>query len=368
MKDFPLIRSGKAAVIGALLLAVPVILLSLTPFTGVYALLLIVFLMPMGCCTAAAVGGVAAGLAGLIASLYSAFHLLGLQGLIGCSIYLVPIFLIFLFLMGQKPAFFKGCALLIATHILAFGCLYLFAQQQADHLLYQKTADAAVQALSEMPECDMLLLQLYQSGFITLPSSLEDQLRLMPNGLYFITPAARQDLLLSVGSMIENLLISLVVLVMTQHSIVSGVACLLLPLRFGKLHHEKLSFLAPEGTEIAPFPDLAMPPLSLWHLPRGMGWKVGLAWVMGSFLQAMGGSHAVSMAGTILYYAATAVFTWQGAALMNFTQKARGTKRPFRVMIPLLFYALGILPYMGIFDQIINLRGLRKPPEPKEEI
>lgn len=368
MKDFPLIRSGKAAAVASLLLAVPVLLLSLSPLTGLYALFCILFLMPLACCLAAAVGGLLPGLVGLAASLFSAWQLLGPSGLAGCCMYLLPIFLVFLFLMGQKPAFFKGCALMIVTHILAIGCVYLYAQQLFDHQLYRQTADAAVTALSEMPECDMLLIQLYQAGFITLPSSLEDQLKLLPNGLYLLAPDARQDLLLSIGSMIESLLLSLVVLVMTQHSIISGVACLLLPLRFGKLYHEKLAFLAPEGTEIAPFPDLKMPPLSLWHLPRGMGWKVGAVWVVGSLLQGAGGNESAALAGAILYYSASAVFAWQGAALMNFTQKARGTKRPFRVMIPILFFILGILPYLGIFDQIINLRGLRKPPEPKEEL
>lgn len=368
MKDFPLVRSPKTAVISTLLLAVPLLLLSLSPLTGIYAVLCILFLMPIGCCVAAAVGGLLAGFVGVAASLFAAGRLLGMPGLCGCSLYLVPIFAVFVFIIWQKPAFFKGCALMIVAHILAFGCVYLYAQQQTDYQLYRLAADTAVQALSQMPECDLLLIQMYQSGFVDLPASLADQLKIMPSGLYLLTPAARQDLLLSISSMIENLLLSLVVLVMTQQSIISGVACLLLPLRFGRLHHEKLAFLAPEGKEIAPFPDLQMPPLSLWHLPRGMGWKVGLVWVAGSFLQGMGGSETASMAGAILYYSASAVFTWQGAALMNFTQKAKGTKRPFRVIIPLLFFLLGILPYLGIFDQIINLRGLRKPPEPKEEI
>ena len=53
MKELPLIRSGKAALISALLLAAPVLLLSLDPITALYALVLIVLLMPAGVCLAA---------------------------------------------------------------------------------------------------------------------------------------------------------------------------------------------------------------------------------------------------------------------------------------------------------------------------
>ena len=30
-------------------------------------------------------------------------------------------------------------------------------------------------------------------------------------------------------------------------------------------------------------------------------------------------------------------------------------------------WLLALLMVVGIFDQIVNIRGLRKPPEPKEE-
>ena len=368
MKDFPLIRSGKAALIGFLLLAVPMLLLSLTPITGIYVVLFVLFVLPMGLCLVSGLGGLIPGMAGLLCGLIACQHLLGVQGLAAAAIYLIPVFAVFHLILWQKLPFFKGCSLMIVTHILAFSCVYLYAQQLFDHQLYQAVADMAVKALAEMPECDILLIQMYQMGVITLPDALQEQLRILPSGLYFITPAAKQDLLLSIGALVENFLVSMVMLMMAQHAIISGVACLLLPQRFGKIAYDKQVFLAKEGKNIPSFPDLNMPPLSLWHIPRGMGWKVGLAWVAGSLLQATAQSTAAAMAGSILYYGATALFTWQGAALLNFTQKARGTKRPFRVMIPLLFYALGILPYMGIFDQIINLRGLRKPPEPKEEI
>jgi hypothetical protein len=72
------------------------------------------------------------------------------------------------------------------------------------------------------------------------------------------------------------------------------------------------------------------------------------------------------VAGTILYAAATALFTVQGAALINFIQRQRNSSRAWRVALPLLLMAFSVLTFAGIFDQIINIRGLRAPREPKE--
>ena len=52
MKDFPMIRSVKAGVIGALVVALPLPLLSFSPLTGLYAALLGLFVWPMALCVA----------------------------------------------------------------------------------------------------------------------------------------------------------------------------------------------------------------------------------------------------------------------------------------------------------------------------
>ena len=109
-----------------------------------------------------------------------------------------------------------------------------------------------------------------------------------------------------------------------------------------------------------------MPPLSMWFVPRGYGWQLGLMLVAGYVL---GGSAAsgAAIAGRILYAAANAVFTIQGLAVINFMQKARGVKLARRVIVPALLLLFSILPFLGIFDQVANIRGLRKPKEPKED-
>ena len=75
-----------------------------------------------------------------------------------------------------------------------------------------------------------------------------------------------------------------------------------------------------------------------------------------------------AIAGTVLYSAGHAVFSIQGAALVNFMQKSKGTRRGWRVIVPILLLLFSLLVFIGIFDQISNIRRLRKPREPKEEI
>ena len=130
--------------------------------------------------------------------------------------------------------------------------------------------------------------------------------------------------------------------------------------RFGYLAAERRAFLSEtaegtvtdaQGRAQVDFPDLQMPRFETWHLPRGIGWQVGAALVAGYFLRT----------------AARSLFIIQGAALVNFMQKARGTKRTWRVIVPILLMLFSVLVFLGIFDQISNIRGLRKPRDTKED-
>ena len=79
-------------------------------------------------------------------------------------------------------------------------------------------------------------------------------------------------------------------------------------------------------------------------------------------------SPALAVAGMILYSAASAVFSLQGLALLNYIQHMRNRKRTWRIIVPLLLMMTRLLMILGVFDQLVNLRGLRKPREPKEGI
>ncbi|MBR1586551.1 MAG: DUF2232 domain-containing protein, partial [Clostridia bacterium] len=218
------------------------------------------------------------------------------------------------------------------------------------------------------------IIQLTQERAEELRQALAGTLRF---DAFSLPEEVRRDMLLSVGALISQSLEELVPSLIVSQSILSGVGCLLLPLRFGYLAQEKRQFLsaapaeeAPEGEDgkrVVDFPDLGMPPLRAWHIPRGVGWQVGAALIAGLVLRSVE-TPALAVAGMILYAGSTAIFTLQGLALLNFMQHLRGRKRVWRVIIPLLLMMTRILSLLGILDQVINLRGLRKPREPKEDI
>ena len=371
MKDFPLYRSAKSAVIGTLAVAGPLLIFSLTPALGLYAALLILFLLPVALCTAAMVCGLIPAAAGAGVGLAVMYRLAGAAGLRLTAVYLLPVLAAFFLIVSLRVPFWKGCGWMIGAHVAALAAVYVLLQNLAGGDLYTVAGQGAAQAIAGWEFGDDLLYQFYGMGLLNLPENLTGQMLQPVLGGYVLSPEAKEDLLLSVRTLVSTVLKALVPQVIVSQSILGGVGCLLLPLRFGYVAEEKRAFLsgkAAEGPLTKPdFPDLGMQPLSMWYLPRGKGWPVGAALALGYLLRGSGAAPA-AVAGVILYAAASAVFTIQGAALVNFMQKARGVKRVWRVLVPSLLMLLSVLMFLGVFDQVTNIRGLRKPPEPKEDL
>lgn len=380
MKDFPLTRSTRAAVIWSAVLVIPILLLSRSVLGGLYAAMFLVYLAPVLLCTAGLCAGALPMALGLAAALVGMHMLAGEKGLMACAVYLLPLIAAFVWIVLRRVPFWKGCAVMIGAHVLCMAGLYAILQSWTGGNLYQAAGNAAAQALTDWELGDYLLVELYDRvGLIQLTTERAQQLRnalaeSLRAGVFSLPQEVRRDMLLSVSSLISTQLEGLVPSLIAGQSVLGGVGCLLLPLRFGYLAEEKRHFLqqdAQEDDETAKrtldFPDLGMPPLRVWFIPRGIGWQVGAALAAGYLLQ-YSGTPALAVAGMILYSAASAVFTLQGLALLNYIQHLRGRKRTWRVIVPLLLMMTRLLMILGVFDQVVNLRGLRKPREPKEDI
>ena len=374
----PAVRSVKAAVVGALLVSLPYILLLpgreiLGPLPAVYAVLLTAYLLPLALCLVTAVCGVLPMLIGLITALSTMTTLMGPTGLLLGALYVLPIVGGFLALVWFRVPFKRSCPILIGLHVAALALVFAICQRMTGGDLYNAAGNIVADYLERWDMGDLLLYEFYATGLIDLSESLRDNA--VHSGLYSFTlsEAARADMLLSVRTMITERLQVMIPNLIASQSLLSGVGCMLLPLRFGYLAEEKRAFRREEPAEESgirqsvDFPDLEMPPFQTWHLPRGIGWQVGLALIAGYLLR-FSGTHAVKIAGIMLYAAASGVFMIQGAAFINFIQKRRGSRRFWRVLVPLLLMTTPFLTFIGIFDQMNNARGLRKPPEPKEDI
>lgn len=376
MKEFPMIRSAQAAGIGTLLIAGPLLLLSLSPLLGMYAAMLVIFLLPTALCTAGLVCGFLPMMAGAAAGLFSMYQLAHFPGLQLTAVYILPILAAFIFIMIRQIPFRKACPIMIGVHVASLAAAYLLLQQMAGGQLYTLAGDAVASALENWEMGDSMLYQFYMMGLINLPEELaEGMLMQVGEAAYTLSAQARADLLLSVRTMVNTMLLSLLPSLIVQQSLLGGVGCLLLPLRFGFIAAERRAFRGngengyiqgEDGKKTVDFPDLGMEPLSMWHLPRGIGWQVGAALAAGYLMQ-QSAVPALALGGILLYSAASTVFVIQGFALINFLQKAKGSKRPMRIIVPILLFFLSVLMYVGIFDQITNIRVLRKHREPEEE-
>ncbi|MBR4359840.1 MAG: DUF2232 domain-containing protein [Clostridia bacterium] len=379
MKDFPLTRSARAAVIWSAVLVIPILLLSRSLVGGLYAALVLIYLAPVLLCTAGLCAGALPMALGLTAALVSMHMLAGEKGLIVGAVYLLPLVGAFVWIILRRIPFWKGCAVMIGVHVACFAALYALLQGWTEASLYQAAGKAAEDALRQWELGDYLLIELYDRiGVIQLTQERAQQLRdamadSLRSGVFSIPEEVRKDMLLSVNALVSSQLESMVPGLIAGQSVLGGVGCLLLPLRFGYLAEEKRQFLRQdeEADETAKrtmnFPDLGMPPLRTWFIPRGMGWQVGVA-LAGGYLLQYSGTPALAVAGMILYSAASAVFSLQGLALLNYIQHMRNRKRTWRIIVPLLLMMTRLLMILGVFDQLVNLRGLRKPREPKEGI
>lgn len=371
MKDFPIVRSLRSATAVVLLIALPLLLLAQSPLTSVYLVMAVLYLLPTALCLSGLVGGFAPMMAGAAAGLYALYRGIGSLGLTLGAVYVLPIVAAFVVVIVRRIPFFQGCAVMMGVHVAALAAVYLLLQQRFGTDLYVVAGDAVSKALSEWELGDIMLAQLCRMGLIALPKEMAENGILQAVDGYSLSVAARNDLLLSVRSLVQAALASLVPATIASQSVLGGVACLLLPLRFGFIAQERRDFKADpagESEEKQPvnFPDLGMPPLSQWFIPRGMGWKVGVG-LMGGYLLQSSFAPVPAIAGVILYSVASAVFAIQGAALINFMQKTKGVRRWWRVALPVVLELLGALSMIGIFDQVINIRRLRNQPEPKEE-
>lgn len=380
MKVFPLTRSVRAAAIWSAVLAVPTLLLSCSILSGFYLVMILVFLMPVALCMAGLCGGALPMGVGAAASLAAMWILAGEKGLALAAAYLLPIVGAFVYLTVRRVPFWKACVSMIGVHIACFAGVYALLQGWSGGRLYQAAGEAAADAVKRWMLGDFLLVELYRLDEIRLTAQQVEEMKQSLRAAqrlfgHVLTEDVRTDMLLSLQSTVSSRLESLVPGVIASQSVLGGVGCLLLPLRIGYVTEEKRQFLAGSASEgtaadekhAVDFPDLGMPPLRTWFIPRGVGWQVGAALAAGYLMQ-YSDSSVVTLAGLILYNAAAAVFTVQGLALFNYMQHLRGRKQFWRVFIPLLLLATRIPMILGIFDQAVNIRGLRKPREPKEDI
>lgn len=375
MKDFPMIRTTGAGVLGTLLIAAPLLLLSQNVITGIYAILLVMYLLPMAACLVAGTSGILPGAVSALCGVFAVYRVAGAVGAELAALYVVPVFAAFLIVIGKRMPFFRGCAVMIGVHLVTLlGCVLILQSMVGEMSLYEAAGEAVYRTLPQYGWCDSVLYEFYDIGYLSLSSELVPDMVIKTAAGWELSAAARTDLLLTLRSSVISLMTSLLPTFIVGHSIWSGVSCLFLPLRFGESKQRKRvaqeQFVKPEEVkaEDVAFPDLQMPALRDWFIPRGKGWKVGLAFALGLLLQLVGNSNGVVMAGILLYAGASAVLSIQGLAMVNYIQHKKNRRIFWRAFVPGLFMLFGMMHIAGLFDQMFDIRLLRRNGSQKEEM
>ncbi len=358
---FTMLRSPKAALIWSLALLLPLLLTLVSPLLAVYGVLLIFYLMPCALCMSSTLGGLlpmVIGLGGSLATMYLCF---GLTGALIAGIYLAPVVATFILIFYFNLKFVRAIALMAATALVSQLIIFFLLQGMADGRMYESAGEAASAYVAGMEECDMLLITLYQGGLIGASGELTGSMFVEAIGGYTLTEAARKDFLLSLSNIVTNLLSSLAPNAIVSQSVYTGVGTVALSIRFGSIQWQKIAFKHDDRPAVA-FPDLGMPPLAKWYLPRGWGLKVGVL-AIGYLLYTFSRNQAISLAGTLMYAAFSSVYALQGIAFVNFIQHKRDSKFGWRIAAPILLFLLvnQALVILGVVDQISGARGLRPP-------
>jgi hypothetical protein len=221
------------------------------------------------------------------------------------------------------------------------------------------------------------------------------------DGYYTLTEIGRNEMLLSIASLVQNTMDGLPA-AMISGSIFSAVGGLGLSLYIGRISAQRRAFrderavkvreavkarreAAARGEEPAQsdvetpqafrerlekaeqetpdgFPDLKMPPLSQWFLPRGTGLKVGLL-ALGYLPVLLSSNAAAAVVGRMAVAVFSSVYIIQGMAALNFLQKKAGVRPSGRRATLIILYIIfqTLLQFFGVLDQIANFRALRPP-------
>lgn len=283
------------------------------------------------------------------------------------ALYLAPMTAVYVFCLHRNIPFFRSCGLVAGALFLSQACIWLLLQRITGNAVYERAGILAAYAVSDLPYRDQLLLNLVSMGLLQVPSSMRETAIITAGSTYQLSGDVVVELMLQVRSWAEQLVRAFVPSSLITGSGLSALLGLGLGVRWGRRAAQTRAYRREEALQ--DIPDLDMPPLREWHLPRPWGLRVALLAVGYPLMQRSSGG--MQLLGTMLWQAFFLCFAVQGLAAMNYAQHRRGTGRSWRIAVPVLallfrFMQIALL-VVGLIDQVTNTRGLRPPLRPRDE-
>ena len=312
-------------------------------------------------------------LAGLIPMAISAGMTLGMLFATGGfmlfafgTLYLVPMTVLYAYCLLQRKNFWVTIGMVTGALSGMLIVMFVILQSMTGWQLYATVGDAVAGYLRDMPYRDGMLSLLCQMGMLQVPASMQDTALVAVEGGYVFSAEVTQELLrqartvsmVYVQQMLPSMLIS--------GSVLNTLMGVSFGIYYGKRAAQRRAFKRNEPEQ--DIPDLNMPPLSQWYIPRPWGSRIGIL-AVGYVLTSIATNDTIYMMGAMMWQVFYVCFAVQGLASVHYNQKKRGTGRFWRtalivaaMMIPTV---QTVLMVMGVFDQINNYRGLRPPLQPR---
>ena len=273
-----------------------------------------------------------------------------------CALYLMPYAVLHAVCFSRRIPFWQTAGAHVA---LLAGCqtaVLLILRPYLEGNLFSGGAEFLVQQISASPYGDQILMQLYQSRLLSVPEEMVTGVRALMEAIFTapgaLMPSVRTELLNGLRTLLENTLYTFLPATVVNNAILAGVFGVAFPIVSARKRK-------------IPVPEMA--PFAAWHLSRSTGLKVFLLG-LGNLLPALFPNPGMLLAGNMMWAAFSTTFIIQGAALLDFFQTRGGNRPVMRRLWPCLLYLLlpMLLMILGIADQFLNIRGLRKPKDREE--
>lgn len=268
-----------------------------------------------------------------------------------CAMYLWPFLIAHVFCFERRVSFWHSAAVHISVLAISQTAIMVILRSYVGGNLFLGGADYLVQAVSQSPRGNDLLLSLYQLNILRLPEGMVPAINLTIAQV--MMPLARIELLNGLRTIMENYLPMLISTLMVYSAVIAGVFGVAFPIAAAK----KMKI-----------ETIDMESFNKWHLSSGAGIIVFLLG-LGNLLSSGLPNSSLSLAGMMMSEAFFIIFAIQGAALMDFFQTRTAAHSSTRWLWPVIVFFVmpWLLMILGIADQILNFRGLRKPKN-REEI
>lgn len=299
----------------------------------------------------------------LIAQLASGGTALLLYG----TLYILPMLAVFTYGVYKRQPFWQVLLSVIGALFAAQILIFVLLQRATNFALYETAANAVASFVQDSPVRDNMLYLLCTSGLLGIPATMQDTaLTVLEDGSFYFSQEAIAELINQVRSLITMQLQGLMPSLLVSGSVLNGVMGLGFGVHYGQRSRHRRAVRLDEPEQ--DIPDLNMPPLSKWHIPRPWGIRIGILG-LGYLLIQFAMNETMLLIGALMWQVFAVCYSLQGLAAIHHTQKLRGTSRFWRVALIVAAMTLSfmqtVLIIFGIFDQITDPRGLRPPLAPR---